>query len=244
MTSYIGTSDHTLATAASTCASCGRLLTGSYYIIVDRAEHYCPTCIATRPRCDNCGAPVGADAWQLHDARLQCARCHSTAVYDLEQAHRLYGETVSGITEQLGLILHVGVEFRVVDAPTLRTVRAQDIEYVPLDERTLGLYQRHGHVRVIYVLYGLPRLLFRTTVAHEYAHAWQGEYCPLLDNHVLREGFAEWVAYRHLEWLGCAKAAERMLHANHPYRPALEHVLSLEQQLTIPGLIDYMRRAE
>jgi hypothetical protein len=187
---------------------------------------------------------VGTDAWQLHDARLQCARCHSTAVYDLEQAHRLYGETVSGITEQLGMILHVGVEFRVVDAPTLRTVRAQDIEYVPLDERTLGLYQRHGHVRVIYVLYGLPRLLFRTTVAHEYAHAWQGEYCPLLDNHVLREGFAEWVAYRHLEWLGCAKAAERMLHANHPYRPALEHVLSLEQQLTIPGLIDYMRRAE
>jgi hypothetical protein len=165
-------------------------------------------------------------------------------VYDLEQARALYAETVSGIVEQLGLVLNVGVDFRVVDAPTLRAVREQDAEHVPIDERTLGLYQRHGRIRVIYVLYGLPRLLFRTTVAHEYAHAWQGEYCPLLDNHVLREGFAEWVAYRHLEWLGCSKATARMLHANHPYRPALEHVLSLEQQFTIPGLIAFMQRAE
>jgi hypothetical protein len=227
------------------CAACGRLLTGDYYMIVDREEKYCPHCIATRPRCDNCGAPIGANSWRLHDERLQCARCHSTAVYDIALAQQLYHETVSQIASQLGMVLHVGVAFRMVDAPMLRSIRAQDHTHIPTaSERTLGLYQRQGRLRAIYLLYGLPRLLFRTTVAHEYAHAWQGEYCPLLDDIALREGHAEWVAYRHLDALGCTRATERMLRANHPYRPALEHMLALERRLGTAGLIAYMRRAE
>lgn len=214
-------------------------------MIVDRNERYCPTCIATRPRCDTCGAPLGANSWQLHDGRLQCAHCHSTAIYDLELARTIYHETVNHIASQPGMALNVGVEFRVVDAPALRAIRAQDTEHPPTTkERTLGLYHRQGRLRVIYLLYGLPRLLFRTTVAHEYAHAWQGEYCPLLEDARLREGHAEWLAYHHLLWLGCTKAAERMLTGNHPYRPALEYVLSLEQRLGKHGLIEYMRRAE
>jgi hypothetical protein len=35
-----------------------------------------------------------------------------------------------------------------------------------------------------------------------------------------------------------------MLQSNHPYRPALEHVLRLEQQLGTAGLIEHLRRAE
>ncbi len=214
-------------------------------MIVDRDEKYCPRCMATRPRCDNCGAPVGGESWRLHDGRLQCARCHSTAVYDAALANAIYHETVAHIAEQLGMVLHVGVEFRLVDAPTLRAVRVQDADHAPTaSERTLGLYQRQGRLRAIYLLYGLPRLLFRTTVAHEYAHAWQVEYCPLLEDRFLREGHAEWVAYRYLVGLGCTLAAARMLNAQHPYRPALEHVLELERRLGTDGLIAYMRRAE
>jgi DNA-directed RNA polymerase subunit N (RpoN/RPB10) len=227
------------------CAACGRLIAGDYYMIVDRTECYCPTCIATRPRCDNCGAPLGEHSWKLHDGRLQCKHCHTTAIYDLPVARALYAETLKSVAEQLGMRLNVGVEFRVVDAPTLRDIRAQDPQYTPNGhERTLGLYHRHGRLRVIYLLYGLPRLLFRTTLAHEYAHAWQAEYCPLLESHTLREGHAEWVAYRHLQWLGASKAVARMLQSNHPYRPALEHVLRLEQQLGTAGLIEHLRRAE
>jgi hypothetical protein len=176
---------------------------------------------------------------------MQCGRCHSTAIYDANFARTIYDETVSHVAAHLGLVLNVGVEFRIVDDPTLRAMREQDSDYSPsASERTLGLYQRQGRLRVIYLLYGLPRLLFRTTVAHEYAHAWQGEYCPLLENKLLLEGFAEWVAYRHLAALGCTKAAARMLNARHPYRPALEHMLELERQLGTAGLIDYIRRAE
>jgi hypothetical protein len=99
-------------------------------------------------------------------------------------------------------------------------------------------------MRIIYMLYALPRLLFRTTVAHEYAHAWQSEHCPLLQDDTLREGFAEWVAFYHLLWIGATRAARRMLTAQHPYRPALEQVLKLEQHLGKAGLIEYIQRAE
>jgi hypothetical protein len=214
-------------------------------MLLDRDERYCPDCIATRPRCQSCGAPAGAACWRLHDGRLQCATCHRAAVYDPALAATIYQETVASIATHLALTLNIGVEFRMVDVPTLQQVRAQDTTYNPVPgEHTLGLYHRNGRLRVMYVLYGLPRLLFRTTVAHEYAHAWQSEHCPLLETPTLREGFAEWVAYRHLEMLGCTKAAQRMLQGNHPYRPALEHVLALEQRLGTTGLLAMIRQAE
>lgn len=240
--------------AVQHCDACGALLKETYYTLVDRPERYCPTCIATRPRCDTCGAPLSTNAWRLHDGRNQCARCHRTAVYDLQTAQALYHETVEAVTAQLGLVLRIGVAFRLVDAPTLESIRTRSqTASPPRDQQTsstqpyaptLGLYQRQGHIRAIYMLYGLTRLLFRLTVAHEYAHAWQGENCPLLENTVLREGFAEWVAYRHLLWLGATRAAHRMRSSNHPYRPMLDHVLELEQRLGTAGLLHSMRTAE
>jgi Protein DA1 len=229
---------------ADRCASCGDSLAGSYYTLIDRPERYCPRCIATRPRCASCGAPLGTQHWQLHDGRFQCAACHATAVYEPQLARAIFDETVAAVAAQLGLTLNVGVAFRMVDAPTLEGIRAQGAAPPPEGHNTLGLYQRRGHLRAIYMLYGLPRLTFRTTVAHEYAHAWQGERCPLLSDDELREGFAEWVAYHHLRWLGCGKAAERMLTGNHPYRPALDRVVALEHRLGAAGVIETLKRAE
>lgn len=226
------------------CATCGDLLTTGYYVLIDRADRYCPRCIATRPRCATCGAPLGAQHWRLHDGRLQCGECHTTGVYDPAVARAIYNETVAGVIAQFQLTLNVGVAFRLVDAPTLEGIRAQGGDSPPEGHNTLGLYQRRGHLRTIYMLYGLPRLTFRTTVAHEYAHAWQGERCPLLRDEELREGFAEWVAYHHLRWLGCTRAAGRMLTTSHPYRAALDRVLGMERQLGMPGVVRYLTTAE
>ncbi|NJK80554.1 MAG: protein DA1 [Chloroflexaceae bacterium] len=239
------TNNHVASAAHLSCASCGQLLTGAYYVMIDRSESYCVACITTRPRCDSCGAPLTTQSWRLHDGRSQCAHCHHTAIYDPAVAQQLYDETMQAVISHLGLSLKVGVEFRLADAPTLQAVRRlSDDRPAEPGPPTLGLYQRQGHIRAIYILYGLPRLLFRITVAHEYAHAWQGEHCPLLQDHILREGFAEWVAYRHMLWLGAGRAANRMLQGNHPYRPMLEHVLKMEAELGTVGLFAYMRTAE
>jgi len=122
----------------------------------------------------------------------------------------------------------------------LARIRAAGLLVDAADEKTLGLYQRQGRLRAIYVLYGLPKLLFRTVVAHEYAHAWQGESCPLLEDDRLREGFAEWVAYRHLLYLGCSKEAQRMLTSAHPYRPMLEEVLAIDARVGPSGVVQHL----
>jgi hypothetical protein len=237
MTSYL---THSTRPAPDRCAACGRRLTHGYYFLRDRSDRYCPECIATRPRCDACSAPVGDQHWTLHDGRVLCSRCHATAIFDPATARQLFDETVAAVVAQLNLPLRVGVEFRLVDAPSLATTRASGNGGHTPAEKTLGLYERHGRRRAIYVLYGLPKLLFRTVVAHEYAHAWQGESCPLLNDDGLREGFAEWVAYRHLLYLGSTKAAQRMLQSSHPYRPFLEQVLGLEQQAGPAGVVRHI----
>lgn len=228
------------------CATCGSLLIGLYYTIPGKDGHYCQRCIETRPRCDSCGAPVGQAHWQLHDGRLQCATCHATAIYDVSLAQTLYHETINNVATQLGLTIRMPVAFRLVDAPTLHALHVpSDNAYVPGHEtvRPLGLYHRKGNVRVIYLLYGIPRLLFRITVAHEYAHAWQGEQCPMLETPMLREGFAEWVAFYHMLFLGATKAARRMIDIPHPYQPALEYMFELERRFGKHGLIQYIKQA-
>jgi Protein of unknown function (DUF3633). len=225
------------------CATCGRLLIGRYYMFRGRSEGFCADCMDFRSRCSSCGAPLEDNHWKLHDGRQQCNRCHSTAVYDVAEAQQLYAETVKGVAQQLGLRLQKPVEFRLLDAPTLSQLHRSGNTSTQLDEHPLGLYYYHGSVRAIYMLYGLPKLMFRITVAHEYAHAWQAEYCPTLSDNIFREGFAEWVAYHHLLWLGCSLAAERMLEEEHPYRPALERVLELERRTGIPGVIASIQRA-
>ena len=231
---------HATQATQDRCATCGALLTHGYYYLRDRPDRYCPTCMATRPRCDTCSAPVGDQHWTLHDGRVLCNRCHATAIFDPTAARSLFEETVAALVSQLGLALRVGVEFRLVDAPTLAQVRASGDDQHDPNEKTLGLYQRQGRLRAIYVLYGLPKLLFRTVVAHEYAHAWEGEKCPLLDDYALREGFAEWVAYRHLLYLGCTRAAHRMLISSHPYRPLLEQVLAIEGRSGPAGVLEHI----
>lgn len=226
--------------ALDRCAACGAKLTSGYFYLHSRDVRYCPSCISGRPRCDACSAPVGPQYWTLHDGRILCAGCHSTAVYDPALARQIYDETVAALVSQLGLRLQIGVEFRLVDAPTLAQVRAGAEDGHDPAEKTLGLYQRQGRLRAIYMLYALPRLTFRTVVAHEYAHAWQGETCPLLEDDGLREGFAEWVAYRHLLYLGCTKAAQRMLTSQHPYRPLLEQVLEIERRAGPAGVVAHM----
>lgn len=226
------------------CDICGRRLIGNYYFLANSPKCYCEQCMHTRPRCDSCAAPVGSDGWTLHDGRTLCGTCHKTAIYDPGEANALFAETVQHLERHPRLRIQVGAAFRLIDAPALHGLAQQGGIVAGPNQHTLGLYQRQGRLRVVYALYGLPRLLFRSVVAHEYAHVWQGEHCPLLNDPVWREGFAEWVAYHHLLHLGAKKAAEQMKVAEHPYQPGLLRCLELEQRVGVAGVLDAIRRQE
>jgi len=126
------------------------------------------------------------------------------------------------------------------DVPSLSLLNGAD-ELDP--QRTLGIYARRGMRRAIYVQTGLPRILFLQVAAHEYAHAWQGENCPILHRALVHEGFAEWVAYRVLEHYGYKRGRELMLARTDIYGQGLRWALEVEGRQGLAGLIDACRRS-
>ncbi len=231
------------------CHLCGRPLKGRAWVYVpgegaeDQALVVCRDCHQHAPRCDVCGMPMGPNPISLPDGRHICPVCARTAVTDPRVALDLFARTTAFVAGQLGLTLRVGTDFTLVDAGHLRRMIAESPTR-PMEDpgRVVGLFMRKGRRRVMAVLSGLPRALFIQTVAHEWAHAWQGENCPLLEDPVLREGFAEWVAYRTLLALGAGKQAARMLQQDGLYGEGLRRILRLEERYGPAGLLELCTR--
>jgi len=236
---------------AKHCHLCGRRLWGRGWLYApngvadDQALVVCRRCHETAPRCDVCGLPMGANHVHLPDGRQVCLRCHRTAVYNPARAQALFAHVARVVTDQLGLGLNVGTDFALADPQHLRRL-AGEADPPPNGgpDRVVGLFVRKGRKRVMYLLSGLPQIVFIQTVAHEWAHAWQGENCPLLETPWIREGFAEWVAYKALQGLGAVKKAALMERREGLYGEGLRMMLRLEQERGVVGVLDFCRRSE
>jgi hypothetical protein len=144
--------------------------------------------------------------------------------------------------------LNIPTGLALVDRLQLATIIRQHHHDEPSDdaldpERTLGLYARRGIKRGIYVQSGLPRPLIYQIAAHEFAHAWQGENCPLLQNPLAREGFAEWLAYTLLGQQGLVQQQHRMAARIDLYGQGLRWAQQITTQQGLPGLIAACRQA-
>lgn len=240
---------HGLDRKPSYCHLCGRRLGARFWVYApdedsgDQALAVCRYCHQHAPRCDVCGMPMGPNSIPLPDGRRICPACARTAVTDPQVARDLFARTTAFVSGQMGLTLRVGTDFTLVDAGHLRRLVAESPNRPVEDpDRVVGLFLRKGHRRVMVVLSGLPRVLLIQTIAHEWAHAWQGENCPLLEDPMLREGFAEWVAYRTLIALGATREAARMLEQNGLYGEGLRRVLRLEERYGPTGVLDHVMR--
>lgn len=233
------------------CHLCGRRLWGRGWVYAPngvpdgQAIVVCRHCRKTAPRCDVCGVPMGPNHVRLPDDRRICARCHQTAVYDPARARALFERVARTVTDQLGLGLSVGTDFTLVDHRHLQRLAEEAHPALQGDpDKVVGLFVRKGRKRVMYLLSGLPQILFIQTVAHEWAHAWQGENCPLLETPLVREGFAEWVAYKTLQAMGAVKKMALMERQEGLYGEGLREMLELERRSGVSGVLAFCRRAE
>ena len=234
------------------CLACGWPVTGKS-LEFDGVGPYCLECQRTRPPCDICNAPLTDERWQLSDGRLTCRLCQASAVFTSDVAAALYEKMKDAIFTRLGFELNIPTGLAMVDRNQLKEVirlqtdgtQERSIGHQELDpERTLGVYARRGMRRGIYIQTGLPRLVFLQVAAHEYAHAWQGENCPILRNVVFHEGFAEWVAYHMIGFYGYHDSQERMLARQDHYGQGLKWALSIEQSQGLKAVIDACRSME
>jgi len=233
------------------CHLCGRRLWGRGWVYAaegdsdEQAVVVCRSCHQSAPRCDGCGVPVGDNHVALPDGRQICPRCHQTAIYDLGRARNLFEHVARIVADDLGLGLNVGTDFTLVDHQHLQRLATEAPNDLPTHpSKVVGLFARRGHKRVMYLLSGLPQILMIQVAAHEWAHAWEGENCPLLRDPLVREGFAEWVAYKTLQVLGAVKKMALMERHEGLYGDGLRKMLALEQQVGVSGVLDFCRRAE
>jgi hypothetical protein len=213
------------------CAACGQRVQGRYIRNESNGAYYCETCFNHRPRCGVCGGAVGQGGYQLHDGRFICAQCHETAVYDAGKAGDLYEQVTEIMDQQLGMRLNLLPALGLVDRNQMLALLEQmEIDSADDPDRVFGLFFRRGRKRAIYVEYGLPQILMIQVMAHEVAHAWQGENCPLLRDPFVREGFGEWAAYRVLTALGAVKKTVLLEQRADLYGQGLRFMLALERQ--------------
>lgn len=224
------------------CKTCGKKIAGDFLLLNGNDGPYCADCFQKFAPCDICGAPAGEDAVTLADGRVLCARCSQTAINDPFTANEVFHQVIDALDRSLGLRLNLRPQLMLVDrARLMELARVAAQENGHDTERVLGLFMRQGRKRFIYLQEHLPRILMIQIVAHEFAHAWQGEQAPLLQDNVLREGFAEWVAYHMLQELGAQKKAAQMLQRQDSYGQGLRELLELERKKSIGDVLKFIR---
>ena len=222
------------------CVGCGRK-PSRQAVYFGQSGPYCNVC-AAGPRCHSCGLPVGRRGTTT-GSRPTCAACAATAVISDDEAMTVYHAAESALREQLGLSLNVPTGLILAEPDELAGILRDMGEDPDSGGETLGVYTRRGRRRGIYAVRGLPRLLLLQVAAHELAHAWQMENAPLLRDPLLREGFAEWVAYRVLLAVGEGEAAERILAREDDYGQGARLLLDIEKRVGTRGVFEWSRQA-
>jgi hypothetical protein len=227
------------------CLGCGKpILTPRYYSVNGQVP-YCQACSLELPTCDICGQPFSEKRWQLSDGRQYCERCYATTVNLPEEAQAIYADVTRWMEQLFSIVLNVPTSLSLVDRNQLAQVmEAQNTALLEPPERTLGIYARRGIKRGIYIQTGLPRLLFIQVCSHELTHAWQGENCPLLHNTLVREGTAEWAAWKVLEALGERLQSSAMASRTDIYGQGLRWALDLERRAGGSAVLKACRQSE
>lgn len=229
------------------CWTCGQPVLQDFSFF-DEAGPYCVRCLKDRKRCDTCGAPLTEEKWSLSDGREICRYCQASAVFATQEAARLFEEVKAILRDRLEIKLNIPTGLILVDRDQLRDVFLQQRAEDNLEEdgsisfsQILGVYVRRGMRRGIYIQTGLPKATFSQVAAHELAHAWQGENCPTLENRLIHEGFAEWVAFQVAGSMGYSRIQAQMLKRDDIYGEGLRWALEVEKQHGAKSVLDACR---
>jgi hypothetical protein len=180
--------------SADRCTACGRPMLETYWTIEGVEGRFCPSCRTEAPECASCGAPT-RDGRRVGE-RIFCRDCRAAWVgpgdYD-----GIYREVISRFRSELGLEIARIPELVIEQDGEALAVQGPD---AAAGADVCGLYLRDESGRTsIHLLSHLSVVRTTAVLAHELAHAWQAENCPPDQGPRLREGFAEWVAWKLLE---------------------------------------------
>jgi hypothetical protein len=156
---------------------------------------------------------------------------------DPQEASKILDDIEEFLKTSLGMEVKHSSGLTLVDRYQLREI-AQD---QPEKEDLLGLFKRINHKFDIYLLYGLPKALAISVLAHEFAHAWQAENIPVAQDLILKEGFAEWVAYKVLQAFKYRQEAECIMKRKDLYGQGFHFFRKVEKNKGSKFTIEYIK---
>jgi len=196
------------------CTICGRRsFTGGIYAM-DHSFFACTECMKL-PRCFSCQFPTPEGA-RLSADRVICVRCARTAVASPAQAQNIFDDVRNTMRFSLGIVTKHPIQFALTDPVTLHRLSGArsdqlveqglfrynvDVERVTTRDylgRKTGenVYKKNEEIR-IFVLDYLPKNRMEHVIAHELAHDWMTAFYPGIKEDWIKEGFAEYIAWRY-----------------------------------------------
>lgn len=239
------------------CFNCQTPIDGNYVAVTPDQFPVCMRCRDALPQCFLCSLPCDGERGGVAfaDGRFAC-RLHATGgVTDSARARQIFSRARRELASTFGGVLDIKTPIQgvlLVDVQGLIQAARQSGHNPSLSNgRVLGiatvvLVSRQGRRTMdpstVHLLNNVPEDRLLTVCTHEYAHVWHAE------NHkdysqtqpVLREGFAEWVAYKVAQKHGRTGQMKLMMNPNGGvYYQGLLKFLELERQKGVPGVLQF-----
>ncbi len=252
--------DH-VESALPRCYNCDQPISGRYHEVSERKLSICSTCREKIPQCFLCSLPAdpqrGGEA--LRDGRHVCADDSKLAVKTAQQARRLFQQAEGEVRDTFGSALRLkdpiarvelvdlkGFERAAAGSGHINGVKAGKVLGV-----TTVVFVSRGEEKwlepaVIHLLDHVSSRRMLSVSAHEYAHVWQAQHHRdyAQTKPILREGFAEWVAYKVAQRHGRQDQMTVMMNPNGgDYYLGLRKFLELERQRGVEGVLTYAKKA-
>jgi len=187
---------------APRCALCGEIIEGEYFednwgnLVHAKHKGQVPQCLYCRRFISD---QISDGMVRYDDGRIVCGICARNAINDIKRAEHIMEDLQASLAGY-------GIETRDEDIPLSLVGRnsmpelAQGFHADPLGfayyEKTTyagGLITNRSYK--IYILNGLPRFEFISSLAHELMHIWLYRNAPIDLDATLREGTCNFAAY-------------------------------------------------
>lgn len=243
------------------CANCRTAIKGNYVALTHREIPICMTCREGFAHCFLCSMPSdpARGGNSLKDGRPLCAAHRKDGVVDPAQARAIFAEARRQLETVFGASIRVKTPIKsveLVDLAGLRRAAGGGSHHSGMAEgKVLGITtlsivtqgsKQWLEPATVHLLNYVPVDRMLSVAAHEYAHVWQAEnhrdYSST--NSLMREGFAEWVAYKLAQHY---RREEQMKLIQNPaggiYYQGLQKYLAMEKKSGVQGVFKHATTA-
>jgi len=227
------------------CTACGKPIIGLVYTFEGHEGKYCFDCKTYGPFCKICGVPIERDSLGNPEDPDLCRKCRENILIRSTQVDSIFGQIVKVLNDSLDFLVWSPVSIEYVDHRVMAQIRKSvnwSRVFTEEGERaSAGYFYRNGDDCRIFLLKGLSKAEIIHSLAHEYAHAWQAENCPEYQAPLISEGFAEWIAYKALGYLGEKDEQYRMRAKSDIYGRGLNFMMEIERERSPEAVLEYVK---